>query len=117
VRGWLTPRRVALGLAATLAGDATYNLVPTTLIETEIARLQVPPRSRLLFGSIKVASVFGLLVGLRRPAVGRLTSRALVVYFVCAIGAHVRIKDNAGRYLPAIAMGVWSATAARAYTE
>jgi hypothetical protein len=99
----------------TLVLDAIYNLAPTDAIRADIERLQLPAQSRYLFGGLKLAAAAGLLVGARRPAFGRLTARALVLYFVCALGAHVRIKDRAARYAPAAAMLGWSAVATRAF--
>jgi hypothetical protein len=34
---------------------------------------------------------------------------ALIAYFVAAIGAHARAKDNPLRYAPALGMLAWSA--------
>lgn len=42
---------------------------------------------------VKVAATVGLVVGLWVPYVGALTSAALVVYFVCAVSAHIRARD------------------------
>ncbi|HMC51628.1 MAG TPA: DoxX family protein, partial [Acidimicrobiales bacterium] len=67
------------------------------------------------FGAVKSASAAGLLVGLERPRLGRLTAKALVAYFTLAVGAHVRIKDRPLRYAPAVAMLSWSGLAVRCY--
>ncbi|MFD7072673.1 DoxX family protein [Nocardioides sp. NPDC059952] len=42
---------------------------------------------------VKVAATAGLVAGVWVPYVGALTSAALVVYFVCAVSAHVRARD------------------------
>jgi hypothetical protein len=42
---------------------------------------------------VKVAATAGLIAGLWVPYVGALTSAALVVYFVCAVTAHIRARD------------------------
>jgi hypothetical protein len=104
-----------VALAVTQVGDGLFNLVRNDWIDEDLERLRLPNEARFLFGSIKLASAGGLLVGLRRPALGRLTARLLVAYFVLALLAHVRVGDRGWRYLPAAAMLVWSARATRAY--
>jgi hypothetical protein len=68
-----------------------------------------------MFIVTKTAAVTGLLVGLRSLRMGRLTTRALVAYFIFAVAAHVRVKDEPVRHLPALAMLMWSALASRIY--
>jgi hypothetical protein len=46
---------------------------------------------------------------------GRLTSAALVLYFVLAVAFHARAKDPISKYLPASAMLVWSCAAWRSF--
>jgi len=70
---------------------------------------------RLVLGLVKVGSAVGLLAGLHRPPLGRLTATVLVAYFIAAIGFHVRAKDTLVRHVPAAAMLAWSLLAARAY--
>lgn len=50
---------------------------------------------------VKVASVGGLLSVKRRPRVARLTTAMLTVYFVLAVGAHIRVRDTVVNTLPA----------------
>jgi hypothetical protein len=51
----------------------------------------------------------------RRPALGRLTSAALVVYFLLALGAHARVKDHPLRFVPAAGMLAWSIRAMQSF--
>ena len=111
----ITPKRVVLALVGVQVADALYNVMPSKWIEADLEHLRVPPRARYLFGSVKGASAIGLLIGLRRPAFGRLTARSLIVYFALAIGAHVRIRDRPARYAPALTMLGWSALALRCF--
>ena len=46
-----------------------------------------------VFGIIKFASVLALAMGIRWRQMGRLTSAALVLYFVPAVAFHGRAKD------------------------
>jgi hypothetical protein len=106
---------VVLGLAGSLVFSGLYDAVPNRWFEEEFEHLRLPHWFRPVFIVTKTAAVTGLLVGLRSPRVGRLTARALVAYFIFAVGAHVRVKDEAMRNVPALAMLVWSAVVSRAY--
>lgn len=82
------------------AGDAIACL-KLDYIQQDLDRINCPPRVQRLLPFIKAASALGLLLGRRRPRLGRLTAAALSAYFACAIGFHVRAKDPAWRSLPA----------------
>lgn len=106
---------VVLGLAGSLVFSGLYDAIPNHWFEEEFEHLRLPRWFRLVFIATKTAAVTGLLLGLRSPRLGRVTTRALVAYFVLAVGAHVRVKDGRIRPLPALTMLVWSAVASRAY--
>jgi hypothetical protein len=113
----IEPKRLLVGLIAFQVLDALVNAIPNRWIKADLERLKIPVGFRLLFAVIKGTSAGGLLVGLKAPAFGRLTSRALVAYFVVAIGAHARAKDRPWRYGPAVMMLGWSALAVRRYRD
>jgi hypothetical protein len=48
----------------------------------------------LPLGTVLAAGAIGLLVGLALPPLGLAAAIGLVLYFVCAIGAHVRARDR-----------------------
>lgn len=100
-------RRRILALAMAQAGDAVACAIPVQIIKDDLQRLGVPDRVRPIIPVAKGLSAVGLAVGLRRPRLGALTTAALVVYFVLALGAHVRLRDEAWRYVPAIGMLAW----------
>ncbi len=104
-----------LGLAVSLVFSVLYDAVPNRWFETEFQDLRLPSWFRPLFVVFKGSAVIGLLLGLKWSRLDRLTARALVAYFVLAIGAHVRVKDRALRHGPATAMLAWSALAARSF--
>jgi len=108
-------KRIVRTLAAVQVGDAVFNAIPTQWLKDDLDHLGVPENLRLVFPVIKGSSAVGLLVGMRRPGLGRLTSAALVVYFMLALGAHARIKDRPLRFVPAAGMLLWSIEALRAY--
>lgn len=89
------------------AGDAIACAIPLQIIDRDLRRLGVPDRIRPVIPTAKALSAVGLVVGLRRPRLGALTAAALVLYFVLAIGAHARLRDEAWRYGAAIGMLGW----------
>jgi hypothetical protein len=48
----------------------------------------------LPLGTVLAAGAIGLLAGLALPPLGLAAAIGLVLYFVCAIGAHVRAHDR-----------------------
>jgi DoxX-like family len=104
-----------MALVAVQLADAVFNAIPTQFLRDDLDRLGVPPDLRVVFPVIKTASAAGLLVGLKSPAVGRVTAAALIAYFVAAIGFHARAKDGPLRFVPAAAMLGWSMVALRSY--
>jgi hypothetical protein len=107
--------RVVFGLAGSLVLSALYDSVPNQWFEAEFEHLRLPRWFRILFVIAKTSAVTGLLIGLRSSRLGRLTAHALVVYFLLAIGAHVRVKDEPVRCVPAVAMLAWSVLATRRF--
>jgi hypothetical protein len=111
----VSSNKVVFGLAGSLLFSALYDSVPNRWFEAEFEHLRLPRWFRLLFVLAKTSAVTGLLIGLRSSRLGRLTAHALVAYFVLAVGAHVRVKDEPVRYVPAVAMLAWSVLAAQTF--
>jgi hypothetical protein len=103
------------GLVAVQVADGIFNAIPTQWLRDDLDHLGFPYEWRFVFPIVKGASVAGLLVGFKRPWVGRLTSAALVAYFAVAMGFHARAKDGPLRFVPAAGMLAWSVAARRAY--
>jgi hypothetical protein len=99
----LTAPRTYVALAAFQAGDAVACGIPLPPIAKALDSYGVPDRIRWVLPTAKAASAVGLLSAPRYPWLARLTSAMLAVYFVLAIGAHLRIKDKAVNTLPAAA--------------
>ena len=108
-------KRRVLGLVAVQTADAVFNAVPNQWVRDDLDHLGFPQGLRMVLPVVKSASATGLLAGLRRPRLGRLTAGALVAYFIAAMGFHARARDTLLRYLPAAGMLAWSAMAFRAY--
>jgi len=89
----LTDKRTYTVLAAAQAGDAVICAVPIRTVTECLDDVGFPQRNRWIFVPIKAASAVGLLSVWRYPALARLTTLMLTVYFVLAVGAHVRARD------------------------
>jgi hypothetical protein len=57
----------------------------------------------------KMLAAVGLLVGLALPQVGLVAAAGLVVYFVLAVGAHLRVRDSLADTSGALVLVVLSA--------
>ena len=57
-------------------------------------RVHVSQRWMVPFGVLLLSGGVGLLVGFAVPVLGAAAAIGLVVYFVCAVSAHVRVGDR-----------------------
>ena len=89
----LTSPRTYAALAALQAGDAVACAVPIAPIEKAFDDVGLAPELRPLIPFVKVASAIGLLSVDRFPGLARLTTLMLTVYFVLAVGFHIRARD------------------------
>jgi hypothetical protein len=97
----LTPPKTYVALAAFQAGDAVACAIPVAPIAKTLDNLAIPQNIRWLLPASKAASVIGLLAAGRFPALARLTTAMLTLYFVLAVGAHVRARDRIVNAIPA----------------
>jgi uncharacterized membrane protein len=56
------------------------------------AKVGVPPSWLFPLGALKAAGALGLLVGMAVPVIGVAAAIGLVLFFVCAIFAHLRVS-------------------------
>jgi hypothetical protein len=89
----LTSTRTYAVLAAGQAGDAVISAIPVRTVSDCLDDVGFPQRNRWIFPVVKAASAVGLLSVTKFPALARLTTVLLTVYFVLAVGAHVRARD------------------------
>jgi DoxX-like family len=92
VSAWPSDRTYAL-LAALQAGDAVACAARLAPIEKVLDDVGLPAELRPIIPAVKAASAVGLLAVFRFPALARLTTVMLTVYFAVAVGAHVRVRD------------------------
>lgn len=97
----LTSPKTYAALAAFQAGDAVACAIPVQPIAKTLDKLGIPPDIRWLLPASKVASVIGLLSATRFPALGRLTTAMLTLYFALAVSAHIRAHDRIVNAVPA----------------
>lgn len=79
---------IAYTYAAVLNFTHNKSIVQTT------ERLRVPASWMVPLGFLLAAGSIGLVVGFGVPAVGTAAACGLILYFLCAAGAHVRARDT-----------------------
>jgi len=99
----LTSPKTYAALAAFHAADAVACGVQVAPIKKVLDDLGVPEGIRPVFPVVKAAAAVGLLSVSWFPALARLTTAMLTLYFVLAVGAHVRARDKIVNVLPAAA--------------
>ena len=92
-------------LAAISFVDALLCLAPVPFVARCFEDVGWPHRWWWIQSPIKFAAAAGLTAGIWVPYLGLLTTVALVLYFVVAIGMHVRARDF-GRNLFVNALGM-----------
>jgi DoxX-like family len=92
-------------LALVSAGDAVLCLRPVSFVARCFDDVGWPRRFWWMMSPIKFAAAAGLVAGIWVPYLGLVTAAALVLYFVVAIGMHVRARDF-GRNLFVNAIGM-----------
>ena len=97
----LTSPKTYAALAALQAGDAVACAIPLSPIAKTLDNLGIPQDIRWLLPASKAASVIGLLSASRIPALARLTTAMLTLYFALAVGAHLRARDRIVNAVPA----------------
>jgi len=76
-----------------MAFDAVIYAIPLPFVTEGLDKVNFPPRYRWIFPPIKAAAAVGLLAARRFPALGRLTTAMLTLYFALAVSSHVRARD------------------------
>lgn len=72
---------------------ASLNFVGAESVKVVADRVQVSQKWMIPFGTLLASGAAGLLLGLAVPVLGIAAAIGLVVYFICALGAHVRARD------------------------
>jgi DoxX-like family len=89
------PYLVVTILAALATGYAAcLNFVGAESVKAVADRVHVSRKWMLPFGTLLASGAVGLLLGFAVPLLGKVAAIGLVVYFICAIGAHIRARDS-----------------------
>jgi DoxX-like family len=80
-------------LAAYLAASAVGDAIPLPFVTQVLDAIDFPPRYRWMFAPIKASAAAGLLSARFSPRLARLTTAMLTLYFVLAVGFHVKARD------------------------
>lgn len=97
----LTSPKTYAALCVFHAVDAVACGVQVAPIRKTLDNLGVPDNIRPVLPVVKAAAAVGLLSVTRFPGLARLTTAMLTLYFVLAVGAHVRVRDKVVNGLPA----------------
>jgi DoxX-like family len=87
---------LVITLVAVLANGyaASLNFAGAESVKLAADRVGVSYRWMVPFGVLLAMGAGGLLVGLAVPALGAAAAACLVLYFICALGAHIRAHDR-----------------------
>jgi DoxX-like family len=97
----LTSPKTYAALAAFHAVDAVACGVQVAPIRKSLDTVGLPENIRPVLPAVKAAAAVGLLSVTRFPALARLTTAMLTLYFALAVGAHIRVRDKVVNALPA----------------
>jgi DoxX-like family len=82
-------------LAALMNGfAASMNFAGAEFVKAVADKVQVSKKWMVPFGTLLATGAVGLVAGFAVPALGVAAAIGLTVYFVCALGAHVRVRDR-----------------------
>ena len=73
---------------------ACLNFVSAQSVKVVADKVQISQKWMIPFGTLLAAGAAGLLVGLVVPVLGIAAAIGLIVYFICALGAHIRVRDT-----------------------
>jgi DoxX-like family len=82
-------------LAASAYLSAAYLAITRHEIPVQVAETVGAPLSWMIpLGFIQGAGGLGLVVGFAVPVIGTAAAVGLVLYYICAVGAHLRVHDH-----------------------
>jgi len=97
----LTSPKTYAALGAFHAADAVACAVQVAPIKKVLDDVGVPENIRPVLPVVKAAAAIGLLSVTWFPALARLTTAMLTLYFILAVGSHVRAHDKPVNAIPA----------------
>lgn len=97
----LTSPKTYAALGAFHAADAVACAAQVAPIKKVLDDVGLPENIRPVLPVVKAAAAVGLLSVTRFPALARLTTAMLTLYFILAVGAHIRAHDKPVNAIPA----------------
>jgi len=87
---------LAATIAAALANGyaAALNFAGAESVKLAADRVQVSRRWMVPFGTLLASGAVGLVTGFAVPELGLAAAIGLVLYFICAVTAHLRVGDR-----------------------
>jgi DoxX-like protein len=87
---------LVITLVAALANGyaAALNFAGARSVKVIADRVQVSTSWMIPLGILLASGAIGLLIGLAVPALGMAAALGLVLYFICALAAHLRAHDR-----------------------
>jgi hypothetical protein len=73
---------------------ASLNFVGADSVKVVADRVQVSRGWMIPLGTLLASGAIGLLTGFAVPALGTAAAIGLVLYFICAVSAHLRVGDR-----------------------
>jgi hypothetical protein len=73
---------------------ASLDFVGAESVKAVAARLQMSRRWMVPLGTLLLSGGVGLLVGFAVRPLGIAASIGLILYFICAVSAHLRVRDR-----------------------
>jgi hypothetical protein len=86
---------IAITILAAFANAyaASMNFVGAESVKVVADKVQVSQRWMIPFGVLLGSGAIGLVIGFAVPALGFAAAIGLIVYFICALSAHLRVQD------------------------
>lgn len=73
---------------------ASLNFAGAQSVKLVADRVQVPRLWMVPLGMLLASGAAGLLAGFAVPELGTAAAIGLVIYFICAVSAHLRVHDS-----------------------
>jgi hypothetical protein len=87
---------VVITLLVALANGyaAALNFIGAESVKAVANQVQVSQKWMIPFGFLLAAGALGLIIGIAVPVLGTAAAIGLVIYFTCALSAHIRVRDR-----------------------
>jgi DoxX-like family len=109
---------VAVTIAVALANcyAAALSFAGAESVKVVAGKVRVPEKWLVPFGTLLGCGAVGLLTGFAVPVLGTAAAIGLVGYFICAVSAHIRVRDpKAGAAVSFLVMAIAALVAGLGY--